>query len=90
MKRLYEWCVVTGAGGNRRLSPVGVTDAELRARAQMLEALEAVPRGTPAMGWVVAMLYLPVTYGYERLETRACAQRAGNGTLHLLTDRIGD
>jgi len=87
---LYEWCVVTGAGGNRKLSPVGVTDAEPRARAQMLEALEAVPLGTPAMGWVVAMLYLPVVYGYERLDTRACAQRAGNGTLHMLTDHIGD
>ncbi len=56
----------------------------------MLAALEAVPPGTPAMGWVVAMLYLPVAYGYERLETRTCAQRAGNGTLHLLTDRSDD
>jgi len=56
----------------------------------MLAALEAVPPGTPAMGWVVAMLYLPVVYGYERLDTRACAQRAGNGTLHMLTDHIGD
>ncbi len=67
-----------------------MTDAEPQARAQMLAALEAVPPGTPAMGWVIAMLYLPVAYGYERLETRICAQRAGNGTLHLLTDRSGD
>jgi hypothetical protein len=87
---LYEWCVATGTGSNQKLSPVGVTDAEPWARAQMLEALEAVPLGTPAMGWVVAMLYLPVVYGYERLDTRACAQRASNGTLHMLTDHIDD
>jgi hypothetical protein len=82
--QLYEWCVAAGPRDRARVSPVGLTDAEPRARARMLEALEAVPPGVPARGWVVAVLYVPAERGYDRYETRLCAERAGNGTLHVV------
>ena len=70
----------------RHTSPVtiGLTDAEPRACARMVEALEAVPAGTPARGWVTAMLYLPGLGSYDRYELRLCAERAGNGTVRLV------
>ena len=83
MRRLYEWCVATGPGESPRLSPVGLTDAEPRARARMLEALKAVPAGIPARGWVVAMLYLPLLCCYDRYETRVCAERTETGGLQI-------
>ncbi len=86
MKRLYEWCIATGTGPERRVSLVGLTDAEPRALVQMLEALSAVPEDTPARGWVTAMLYLSGVDSYERYETRAEAERAQGGTLHLVTN----
>jgi hypothetical protein len=63
---------------------VGVSDAEPQARARMLEALEEVPPGVPARGWVVAMLYLPLLGGYDRYETRIRAERAETGGLHIV------
>jgi hypothetical protein len=84
MRRLYEWCVATGPDESARLSPVGLTDAEPRARARMLEALEAVPPGVPARGWVVAMLYLPLSCCYDRCETRVCAERTETGAVQIV------
>jgi hypothetical protein len=81
--RLYEWCVATGQLPARRVGPVGLSDAEPRAVSRMLEALRAVPDGTPALGWVTAMLYLPGG-SYDRYETRAEAERSQSGTLHLV------
>ncbi len=81
MRQLYEWCVLTDAGGERRLSPVGVTDDKPRARAQMLEALHAVPAGVPACGWVTTMLYLPVLCCYDRYNTPIQAERDRHGAV---------
>jgi hypothetical protein len=66
------------------VSPVGVTDAEPRAQARMLEALAAVPAGVPARGWVVAMLYLPLLCRYDRYETRVCAERTATGAVQIV------
>ncbi len=83
MKQLYEWCVATGPGD--RLTVHGlINDAEPRACAKMVEALEAVPLGIPARGWVTAMLYLPGLGSYDRYSLRLCAERAGNGTVRLM------
>jgi len=84
VKQMYEWCIATGPADSPRVSPVGLTDAEPRARTRMLEALGAVPTGIPARGWVVALLYLPVLCCYDRYETRLCAERTENGTLRLV------
>ena len=50
----------------------------------MVEALEAVPVGTPARGWVTAMLYLPGLGSYDRYELRLSAERAENGAVRLM------
>ena len=50
----------------------------------MLEALEEVPTGIPARGWVVAMLYLPLLCCYDRYEIRVCAERTQTGGLHIV------
>ena len=42
------------------------------------------PLGTPARGWVTAMLYLPGLGSYDRYELRLSAERAGNGTVRLM------
>lgn len=84
MRQLYEWCVATGPSDRPTVSPVGLTDAEPRACARMVEALEAVPAGIPARGWVTALFYLPVLCGYDRYELRLCAERAGNGTVRVM------
>lgn len=82
--QLYEWCVATGPRDRPTVSPVGLTDAEPRACARMLEALEAVPAGTPARGWVVAMLYVPGLCSYDRYDLRLRAERTGSGTMRLV------
>ena len=83
MTRLYEWCVVTGTGSGRRVSPIGLAGAELEATVRMLTALRAVPDGASARGWVTAMVYLPGDCCYDRYEIRAEAERSQGGTLHL-------
>jgi hypothetical protein len=50
----------------------------------MLEALEEVPTGIPARGWIVAMLYLPLLGCYDRYETRVRAERTETGALHIV------
>lgn len=84
---MYEWAVAAGTGEALRVSPVGVTDDETRARARMLEALGAVPDGVPACGWVTVMDYVPLTNGYDRYQTpvhvegdAGCAIRAVRGS----------
>ena len=84
VRQLFEWCVATGPGNSPRVSPVGVSDAEPQARERMLEALEEVPQGVPARGWVVAMLYLPLLCSYERYEIRVRAERTETGGLHIV------
>ena len=55
----------------------------------MLEALEEVPPGVPARGWVVAMLYLPLLCCYDRYEVRVRAERTETGGLHIVAGSHG-
>jgi len=55
----------------------------------MLEALEEVPQGVPARGWVVAMLYLPLLCCYDRYEVRVRAERTETGGLHIVAGSHG-
>ena len=71
-------------GGQRRLSPVGVTDEEPRARARMLEALDAVPAGIPARGWVTVMRYVPGLNIYDRYHTPIRAEREPGGEVRWI------
>ena len=66
-----------------------MSDAEPQARAHMLEALEEVPSGVPARGWVVAMLYLPLLCSYDRYEVRVRAERTEAGGLHIVAGSHG-
>jgi hypothetical protein len=81
VRRMYEWAVAAGIGERARVSPVGVTDKEPRARARMLEALQAVPDGVPACGWVTVMDYLPLVNGYDRYQTPVQAERDPGGAV---------
>ena len=81
--RLYDWGVATEVAGWRRVAPVGVTDQEQRARERMVEALSAVPAGTVARGWVMAMAYNPSMSGYQRYELTAQAERDTSGAVQL-------
>jgi hypothetical protein len=82
--RLFEWGIATERGGQRRLSPVGVTDEEPRARARMLEALDAVPAGIPARGWVTVMRYVPGLNIYDRYHTPIRAERKPGGEVRWI------
>ena len=79
MRRMFEWGIATDSGGRLRLSPVGVTDDEPRARARMLEALGAVPEGVPVTGWVTVLMYVPARNGYDRFQTPVLVARAPSG-----------
>lgn len=81
--RLYDWGVATEVAGWRRVAPVGVTDEEQRARDHMVEALSAVPAGTLACGWVMAMSYAPSMRGYQRYELTVQAERDTSGAVQL-------
>jgi hypothetical protein len=78
---MYEWAVAAGLGEDARVSPVGVTDKETRARARMLEALHAVPDGVPACGWVTVMDFVPLINGYDRYQTPVRAERDPGGVV---------
>ena len=80
---LYDWGVATEVAGWRRVAPVGVTDQEQRARERMVEALNAVPAGTKARGWVMVMSYVPGLCGYHRYEPTVQAERDTSGAVHL-------
>jgi hypothetical protein len=90
VRRLFEWGVATERAGERRLSPVGITDEEPRARARMLEALREVPDDVPARGWVTVVRYVPGLNTYDRYHTPVRAERAGGGTVRMLVDSSGD
>jgi hypothetical protein len=78
---MYEWAVAAGTGAEARVSPVGVTDKETRARAQMLEALHAAPDGIPARGWVTVMNFVSLINGYDRYHTPVRAERDSGGVV---------
>jgi hypothetical protein len=80
---LYDWGVATEVAGWRRVAPVGVTDQEQRARERMAEALSAVPTGTVARGWVMAMSYVPSMHGYQRYDLTVEAERDTSGAVQL-------
>lgn len=87
MRRLFEWGVATGQGGECRLSPVGITDEKPRARARMLEALGEVPDGISARGWVTVVRYTPGLPGlnsYDRYHTPIRAERDPGGAVRML------
>jgi len=81
--RLFDWGVATEVAGWRRVAPVGVTDQEQQARERMVEALDAVPAGTAARGWVMAMSYVPSMSGYQRYELTVQAERDTSGAVRL-------
>jgi hypothetical protein len=81
--RLFDWGVATEVAGGRRVAPVGVTDQERQARERMVEALSAVPAGTVARGWVMAMSYVPSMSGYQRYDLTVQAERDASGAVHL-------
>jgi hypothetical protein len=81
--RLYDWGVATEVAGWRRVAPVGVTDQEQHARKRMVDALSAVPAGTVARGWVMAMSYVPSMSGYQRYDLTVQAERDASGAVHL-------
>jgi hypothetical protein len=78
MRRLYEWEV--RAGSQQRLSSCGVTDAPLRARGYMLDALSAVPANEVAHG-AVSIIELAVTGSCYYFEALFAAERSPEGTV---------
>jgi hypothetical protein len=80
--RLYEWEV---RRGERRLtSSCGVTDAPVRARCQMLDALGAEPAGEVAYGSVTAIeMALPHNH-CAYLQSLTVVERDPNGSLRWL------
>ena len=80
---LYDWGVATEVAGWRRVAPIGVSDQEQQARARMVQALSAVPAGTVARGWVMAMSYVPSMSGYQRYELTVQAERDTSGAVRL-------
>lgn len=84
MKRMYEWGIATESGGQPKVSPVGVTDDEPRARTRMLEALGAVPGGVPVTGWVTVLVYVSSQNSYDRFQTPVLIVRDASGGLEWL------
>jgi len=88
--RLFEWTIASGAAGRAPLSPIGITDAQPRAEARMLEALHAVPDGAVARGWVTVLSYGNDRRTYDRLDTPVEVVRDARGTVRWLAGRSGD
>ena len=77
MRRLYEWEVRLVS--RNWLSSCGVTDAPLRARRRMLDAVAASPAGEAARGSVTVIeLALPHDY-YEFFQTLMLVERDPDG-----------
>jgi hypothetical protein len=82
MRRLYEWEVRLGS--RHRLSSCGVTDAPLRARRHMLDAISTAPADDVAHGSVTVMeLALPHDY-YDYFQTLVLVERDPHGTMRWL------
>ena len=82
MRRLYEWEVRLVS--RNWLSSCGVTDAPLRARRRMLDALGASPAGEAARGSVTVIeLALPHDY-YEFFQTLMLVERDPDGAIRWL------
>jgi hypothetical protein len=79
VRRLYEWEVRLVS--RNRLSSCGVTDAPLRARGHMLDAVGAAPAGEAARGSVTVIeLALPHDY-YEFFQTLMLVERDPGGAI---------
>jgi hypothetical protein len=79
MRRLYEWEVRLVS--RNRLSSCGVTDAPLRARRRMLDAVAAAPVGEAVRDAVtVVELALPHDY-YEFFQTLMLVERGSGGAI---------
>jgi hypothetical protein len=78
---MYEWGISADRGGQQRLSPVGVTDDEVRARERMLEALGGLPAGVAATGWVTVLDFVLCLNGYDRYQSPVIVLRDSSGAL---------
>jgi hypothetical protein len=87
LKRLYEWGVVADVGGRPRRLPAGVTNLAPEAQALMLEALDAVPGGLPATGWVTELDF--IWDSFDRQQTSVLVMRDPSGTMLWLAGRDG-
>ena len=87
LKRLYEWGVVADVEGRPRRLPSGVTNLAPQAQALMLEALDAVPGGLPATGWVTELDFIWDSFG--RQQTSVLVMRDPSGTMLWLAGRDG-
>jgi hypothetical protein len=74
-------------GGGQHLKSCGVTDAPLRARQHMLDAIGAVPRGQVARG-SVAVIELALSYAYYGwFQTLVVVERNPRGEMRWLNER---
>jgi hypothetical protein len=87
LKRLYEWGVVADVAGRPRPLPAGVTNLAPQARALMLQALDAVPGGVPATGWVTELDF--IWDSFDRQQTSVLVMRDPSGTVLWLARRAG-
>src|ERR1700685_3728540 len=86
LKRLYEWGVVADVGGRPRRLPAGVTNLAPQAQALMLEALDAVPGGVPATGWVTELDF--IWDSFDRQQTSVLVMRDPPGAMLWLAGRL--
>jgi hypothetical protein len=82
---LYDWGVAADVAGGRRVAPVGVSDQPQRAQQRMVEALQAVPAGVTARGWVMTMAYVPGLRGYQHYDLAIQAERDATSTVHMIS-----
>jgi hypothetical protein len=88
LKRLYEWGVATDVEGRPRLLPAGVTNLAAQAQSLMLAALDAVPGGVPATGWVTELDF--IWDSFDRQQTSVLVMRDPSGTMLWLAGRVGE
>jgi hypothetical protein len=82
---MYEWEVRLGDG--QHLKSCGVTDALLRARQHMLDAIGVVPHGQVARG-SVTVIELALSYAYYGWsQTLAVVERDPRGEVRWLSPR---
>ena len=87
LKRLYEWGVATDVGGRPRLLPrrdqPGAPGPGPHAA-----ALDAVPGGVPATGWVTELDF--IWDSFDRQQTSVLVMRDPSGTMLWLAGRVGE